>query len=457
MLQAAVAIPIAGGVPGIAAHGPALTAAPLAGHFTHDSVRLWLQASVAAVATVAFWPEHGRESEANRLDVPLPEESSYSAIAQITGLAAGTRYRYTILLDGRPTGLARAFRTAPRSGAPPAGFRVYLGSCAYTEDRSPNGNPYGDAFHIFDTMAASMQADSLPHFMLWLGDNLYLRPKGRLLGEADFASAARMEARYRAVREKDMLQRLFAATHHYAIWDDHDYGPDNSDQTFRFKAEALRLFRRYWPNPDMGSPDLPGIWTSFVHQDSEFFLLDDRYYRHDEKAPPGEGKSMFGPVQLAWLKQSLVKSTATFKLVCNGSQLLSEDENGHHSGWHSYPAERDAFLLWLAKEKIPGLLLLSGDRHNTQVFRFKHDGSPAVYEFSCSPLTSRLSKLSKRDRANPRYVAGLGVEQHNFGTLEFTGHGESRRIVASCFDSSGKQLWQRTLASTRTNAGGEPA
>ena len=142
--------------------------------------------------------------------------------------------------------------------------------------------------------------------------------------------------------------------------------------------------------------------------------------------------------------------------MCNGSQLLSEDENGHHSGWHNYRSERDAFLAWLARERIPGLLFITGDRHNTQVFRLKQDGAPVVYEFSCSPFTSRLSKLSKKDLANPRFVSGLGVEQRNFGTLELTGEGAARRIVASCFDSRGKQLWQRTLASATIDAGGEP-
>ena len=456
MLQAAVALPIAGHAPVFASAGAVLTATPVAGHFTHDRVRLWLQASKAAVATISCWPEQGRESDARRLEIRLMGEGACAAIAELRNLTPDTRYRFTVQLDGQATGLMHSFRTASPPGAAAAAFRIYLGSCAYTEAMSPNGNPYGGEFHIFDTMAGAMAADRLPHFMLWLGDNLYLRPSGKFLAEADFASVPNMEARYRAVRDMDMFRKVFAATHHYALWDDHDYGPDNADKTFRFKADALRLFKQYWPNPDMGSPDLPGTWTSFTHQDAEFFFLDDRYYRDHEKAAPGDGKAMFGPAQIAWLKTSLSRSPATFKLVCNGSQLLSEDQNGHHSGWHSYRSEREAFLAWLAEAKIPGLLFISGDRHNTQVFRLKQEGAPVVYEFSCSPFTSRLSMLSTKDRANPRYVAELGVEQRNFGTLEFAGRGESRRIVASCFDSNGRQLWQRTLAAATTDAGGEP-
>ncbi len=455
LLKASLTLPLA---PAAAmAADNRLAAEPLAGHFTHDSVRLWVQSTAPAWATVAWWPENGKEGDARSTGVALQESEGSTATLHLTGLAAGTRYHYRVQLDGDSARAAtpRAFRTAPAPGLPPAPFRVYLGSCAYTEAMSPAGNPYGAKFQIFDSIAARMQADTLPHFMLWLGDNLYLRPKGKFLGEADFAGATRMAARYREVRALPMFQKLFAATHHYALWDDHDYGPNDSDKSFVYKADALRLFRQYWPNPDMGSPALPGTWTSFAHQDAEFFLLDDRSYRDAEKAPPAADKSMFGAAQMSWLKSGLKRSKAMFKIVCNGSQLFSEDDNGHHSGWHNYSGERDDFLRWLAGEKLTGLLFLSGDRHNTQVFRIQPGDGPVAYEFSCSPFTSRLSKLSKKDRGNPRFVKGLGVEQHNFGTLEFAGSGSSRRIVAACFDADGKQLWQRTLASARTGPDGE--
>jgi alkaline phosphatase D len=295
-------------------------------------------------------------------------------------------------------------------------------------------------------MAAQMAADPLSHFMLWMGDNLYLRPQGRNKFVADFASAADMEARYRDVRSKPFLQKLFAATHHYAIWDDHDYGPNNSFKNFPLKEDSLRLFKRYWPNPDMGSKELPGTWCRFSHQDAEFFLLDDRYYRDDEEAPPSETKAMFGPAQMAWLKSGLKASRANFKLIAGGDQFLSENKNGVYSGWHSYQTERDDFLDWLRREKIPGIIFLSGDRHNTQVFKLDIDGGAPIYEFCSSPLTSRLSKLSKTEWANPRLVKELALEKRNFGTLEFSGEPGARKVIARCFDSRGELQWTRELA-----------
>jgi alkaline phosphatase D len=301
-------------------------------------------------------------------------------------------------------------------------------------------------------MASRMAQDPLPHFMLWLGDNLYFRSPSSNGAAGEYDKVEYMALRYREVRAKPMLQRLFAATQHYAIWDDHDYGPNNANKEFALKHDSLRLFREYWPNPEMGCQDLPGTWTRFRHQDAEFFLLDNRFNRDSEKAPPDAAKAMFGPAQMDWLKHSLRASTATFKLVAGGTQFLSENRNGAQSGWHSYQAERDDFLGWLAKERITGVALLSGDRHNTQMFRHvvvpenAGTGSGIILnEFSCSPMTSKLIKLSKTDWENPRLDKDCAVEARNYGTLECSGKGSERKLTARCFDADGKLLWTRVL------------
>ena len=92
----------------------------------------------------------------------------------------------------------------------------------------------------------------------------------------------------------------------------------------------------------------------------------------------------------------------------------------------------------------------------TQVFRLAQSGVPTVYEFSCSPLTSRLSKLDRHERANPRLVKELTVEKRNFGSLEFSGYGVERKLIARCFDSNAKLLWEKLIASARFSGSGEP-
>jgi alkaline phosphatase D len=440
VLKSAALLPLAAS-PLAASAAPAVSGTPVAGHFTHDSVRLWLQSTEEATAVVRYWPEGQGEERAASVKAALFKATGYIETLELRGLAPGTVYRYRVALAGGGSAAGR-FRTLPAPGSQPGDFRVYLGSCAYTEAYTRGGNPYGANHHIFDTMAARMSEDALPHFMLWLGDNLYLRGPSTGLGiPAEYTTPAHMEVRYKDVRSQLQLRRLFAATHHYAIWDDHDYGANNSDKSFEFKDASLKLFEAYWPNPPMGSRESPGTWCGFTHQDAEFFLLDSRYNRDPEKAPPDPAKAMFGPQQMAWLKRGLAESKAAFKIVAGGSQLLSQGPNGVHSGWHSYATERDGFLAWLGANPVKGLVLLSGDRHNTQLFR-----EGGVHEFSCSPLTSKASPLDKGEWENPRLDKECVVETQNFGTLEFSGRGASRQVTARAHDPDGKPLWTRVLA-----------
>ena len=51
-------------------------------------------------------------------------------------------------------------------------------------------------------------------------------------------------------------------------------------------------------------------------------------------------KTMLGVAQLDWLKQALAASTATFKFIANGSQLLNDVNR--FEGWQNFKTEREA-------------------------------------------------------------------------------------------------------------------
>ena len=161
---------------------------------------------------------------------------------------------------------------------------IAIGSCFFLADADPRwgGADYGGEYEIFDAIAAAQ-----PDLMLWLGDNLYLQ-------RPDFLDPASMAARYRRQRAFEPLQRLLTAAPQLAIWDDHDYGPNDSDASYVLKGETLKLFQRYWPNPSYGLPDVPGAFGFAQYGDVLLFLLDDRYYRSPNRWPDGPDKTMFG-------------------------------------------------------------------------------------------------------------------------------------------------------------------
>ena len=292
---------------------------------------------------------------------------------------------------------------------------------------------FGGGFGIFDTIASHK-----PAFMLWLGDQIYLR-------ETDIHSPTGIAYRYRHMRSFPPLQNLLRSTHHVAIWDDHDYGPNNENRSWIFKDMALQQFKQYWANPSYGLNELPGIFSVVSYGDVDFFLLDDRFYRDDGKNPDQPEKSMFGKDQLSWLKNALLASTASFKIVAGGSQFF--DAQPDAEGWHHFPQEREAFLKWFRSAKPKGVLFLSGDRHLTKMLRYNQNVPYPLYELTCSPLTSGAVD-SWRETPVSWAIQGTIVGKRNFCSLSFGHENSKRNLHIEVFDTQGTKLWDRSISRT---------
>lgn len=396
---------------------------------------LWVQADGAARVAAEFQRD-GEPGPVRRIEAPVRAAEDFVAHLRLTGLEPGTRYRYTVLVDGRAAGEPGTFSTQPlwQFRTEPPDVAIAFGSCFYVNDRfSRPGPAWGGDFRIFDAIAAQS-----PDLMLWLGDNVYFRPP-------EWTSLEGMSARYRAQRSIPELGRLLRAAAHLATWDDHDYGPNDSDGSFTQKAAALEAFKRYWPNPSYGMPGIPGVFGQATLGDVDLFLLDNRFHRYPNRYPPTAAKAMFGPAQLEWLKQALVSSRATFKIVAAGGQFWNRANR--FEAFHDFPAEQKALADWLAETRVPGVLFLSGDRHFGGLWRIARPGLYPLYEFTSSPLTARaFADPPAEERTNPDLVADTLVTQRNFGMLRVSGPREARVLTLAAYDAGGRQLWQRRIA-----------
>lgn len=403
------------------------------GYADVTSALVWIQASAPGPITVAWRPE-GDERE-RRIELAATAERESIVVARLTGLAPGGSARYSVEGGGeRREGVVRAqahFEDA--KAAPPV--TIAIGSCYFLNDENgmrPRDRDYGGEEHIFDAIA-----DKRPDVMLWLGDNVYLRRQ-------EYHDTAAMAARYRAQRAAPPLRRLLTATSHLAIWDDHDFGPNDADGSFTLKGETLRLFRLYWANPGYGLPETPGIFGVASAADVDFVLLDGRYHRTHPRLPDGPDKTMFGAAQLAWLRSALLNARGSVKLVANGSQFWNAASR--FEGLHQFPGEQKALHDFLLAQRIPGLLFLSGDRHFTELLRIDRPGAYPLHEFTSSPLTSRAwEKPEARERDNPQVVPGTLVGRRQFGLIRVTGPGDDRRIALESYDAKGALLWRHEL------------
>lgn len=398
------------------------------------SAVLWIQADAPAAVVVSWQPEG--EAGERRVELVAGAATDNVVVARLTGLKPGTTTAYRVEAGAeRRTGVVRAQPHWEKPGAAPE-LSFALGSCFFLADPDPiwPGADYGAGFAIFDAIAAQK-----PDAMLWLGDNVYLQ-------QQDFYDPAAMAARYRRQRGFAPLQGLLAATSHLALWDDHDYGPNDGDASYVLKGETLKLFQRYWPNPSFGLPDAPGTFGMAHYGDVLFFLLDDRWYRSPDAWPDGPDKTMFGARQLEWLKQALVAAPrSALKVVAAGGQFWPRASR--FEGWHRYGAERAAFAEWLVRARIEGVVFLSGDRHFGELVKIERPDAYPLYEFTSSPLTSRPpARLDRTDAANPDVVPGTLVVKRQFGMLRVFGPGNDRRIAFEARDTDGTLLWRQELA-----------
>jgi alkaline phosphatase D len=415
-----------------------LRSGPMVGYGEQREVMLWVQTTRPADVQLRYWPVD--QPTNSRLSPPVYTTAAADHIARflLTGLAPGTRFNYELYLDGaltaRPYRLA--FQTQPHwqwRTDPPA-FTVAFGSCAYVNEEifDRPGKPYGSDYEIFTALAAQQ-----PDLMLWLGDNTYYR-------EPDWFSEAGMRHRYAHTRALPELQALLGATHHYAIWDDHDYGPDNADRSYRMRQTTLKIFQDYWANPGYGSAEVPGVFTRFEWGDIEFFLLDDRYHSSPIAMPDSPQKVMFGEAQMQWLMESLVSSRAPFKIIAGGNQMLNP--LNPYEAFSKYRHEQQKFLQWIQTLKISGVLFLSGDVHQSELIRITPKDFYPLYDFTSSSLTAGLNR-SDRELKNPALVPGTLVnDAHSFGLLRFEGPRTDRRVTLECYDKDGKKRWQHQIA-----------
>ncbi len=250
-----------------------LEAGPMLGYVEMQEANLWIQTTEPASFELKYWKKNSDQTRKRSFSNKTRATNSNTAHIKLVNLDYGTTYRYELYLDGEKISLSydTEFTTQQlwqwRKAAPD--FTVAMGSCLYINDKKYDrpGEPYGKGVSILEEIQ-----EQEPDIMLWLGDNVYYR-------EPDFYSKSRMDYRYRDARNTPEMQPLLAEAINLATWDDHDYGPNNSDRSYRMREESRDIFKRYWANPGYGISDTKGVFTKYKYSDVEFFFMDDRYHR----------------------------------------------------------------------------------------------------------------------------------------------------------------------------------
>ena len=330
-----------------------LDSGPMVGHTTHNRASIWALDHGAKNLKFSLLEENGLTNETTAA-AGIHDVFRH----QFTDLKPATKYRYQITT---PSGevVAGGFTTAPEPDKPTR-FTYAVTSCM-------------DAKRFPEQIAWDLALEKDPDFHLLVGDNVYA-------DSTRFDVLLEHHLKQRAVPN---FARFIATRPNYAVWDDHDYGPNDSHGATPGKEDSLKAFKTLWANPSYGLPETPGVFHTFKRGDVEFFMLDGRYYRTDERAPKTPGKTQFGEAQLDWLFDSLRKSKATFKVIVKGYDIMST----------RYPDETKKIAGRIRKEGISGIFFHSGDIHRNE---FKQQDHGMGY-----PMTQITSSGIARNPVRP--------------------------------------------------------
>jgi alkaline phosphatase D len=406
---------------------PRLAAGPMVGHVSDSSARVWVQLEQPAAVSLELRPAGTTEWQALQGPYALARARPDRRLAvtlTASGLAPATLYEYRLTANGQPLSAAteQSFRTPPLAGEP-EDLRIAFGSCI-DADSDPDPRIFAAAGRL------------RPDVFLFIGDNVYFGD-----ARAEWDQPELMWERYRQGRALASLQPLLRRTASYATWDDHDFGPNDSDKLYPYRDVALSIFSTYWANPAYGSGGAKGVWYRFTRGRVELFVLDNRYHRDPRGAPDDEHKSQLGPEQRAWLQDVLPKSRATFKILVSGGQVLSR----YHpfESFDEYRHERQWLLGLIERHRIAGVVLLSGDRHLGEVLRWMPPEVPyPLYELTSSPLSAGIaSTMPPPDAEVPERLPGSLVRVKNFGELLFSEMGSADpRLVLRLRGEDGEPL-----------------
>lgn len=410
--------------------------------------------------------------------VHVKAADDWAGQVRLDGLAPARRYSYRVRFD--PGGLrARgSFRTPPAE-TEAASVRLAFGGDVAGQNVCRDAV---EGFPILDTIRAWQ-----PDVFVGLGDMIYADnacAATGLYGNAQlpgaFGPAIDVEdfwAHWRYNRGDTASRRLLASTSYIGVWDDHevinDFGPLTDlgpappyPPDLHLLPIGLRAFLDYTP-----VASAPRLYRSLRWgRHLELFVLDTRSYRDPNYAPdnPQQPKTMLGREQLAWLKQGLASSDATWKVIISSVPMSIPTgfppTNGR-DGWAGFDQptgfenELLDILRFMAEHGIDNPVWITTDVHFAEAFRytpFPQDPDFAVHEIVTGPLNAGIFPNRNVDPTlNPEVLFFHGPatsadvtswEQakrwFNFGTLEVGAGGE---LTAEVVDTAGQPQFSLTL------------
>ncbi|HBR93578.1 MAG TPA: hypothetical protein DEA90_05375 [Opitutae bacterium] len=416
-----------------ALHG-ALVNGPMLSHLDMREAKIWLQTDEPSVVRIAY-AANGNDAELTwSSPVQTRNTLAHTAVVTLDQVEPGIHYSYRVELNGELVTSPAHFNSPANyfDRSPPPDFKIAVAGAHYAveEGFEPPYQTLGAGYDIFNSIA-----DSKPALMVWAGNTAHLR-------RSDWTTQSGYLKRFAQARALPQLKQLLQSIPHYATWGEADFGAPHGGQRSTTRPIAERSFKAFWPRPIQVS-QLDGVATQFRYADVDFFMLDVRSYRNDT---PNASTRMqiLGEEQIAWLRQALIQSTASFKLIIAGAPILNPADSRSNLSYAE--SEHTEFLQMLREERIAGLFFISGGKSYGELTRLVHASSYNLYDLTVGPLTARPG--DNEDELNFFRQPGSSTFERHFALIEFSGPEEDRVLTMRVLSMEGKELWNRSVSAS---------
>lgn len=335
----------------------------------------------------------------------------------IDGLQPNSQQYYRVQVDGEDEFFQGQFRTTPVENQA-SNWTVAAASCAGTLSEYPGVGDVLNSGRISNHPVFNAIASTNPTQFVHMGD-IHYYDIGSGVHVPIPTSGEGWESTFRRAWD-DVLtqpnqQLLYANVATPYFYDDHDFGPNDSDGTSAGRDYVTRAYRDYWPHYPLeaGSGSEP-IYQSWMMGRVLWMALDVRADRSPNAALDTEEKGMLGEAQLAWIRSTLATTQAQALVLVSGSQWIRSGADT----WSRFEYERQRLLGILEETGFLGrMIIVSGDTHELAIDTGSNSrGNIPVFQFA---------SLDSNHSANPSNIYDTGPSR--------PGRGQWGRI--SCIDT----------------------
>jgi hypothetical protein len=354
-----------------------------------------------------------------------PSTATTNGVAKftLTGLDPDTLYTVAVESHGEPcAGPVGSFRTAP-SG--PASFLFAFA---------------GDAVNGSNSAVFTEILEKDPLFFVHLGDMHY--------SNISTNSPELFDAAIDEILSAPNQAELYRTRGLVGVWDDHDYGANNSNGSSASKPAACATYRARWPHYPLAESD--SIYHTFKIGRVRFIVTDQRSAAGANGLTDNSSKSMLGTAQKTWFKDLIQNSTDELIVwVCPRTFGAVPTALADH--WGGFTTERTELADHI-KTYAPGrVVVLSADMHAAGMddgtnHDFATGGGCPLPTFQAAPLDTPTQGAYGGGTYSE---GGLFTNNGQFGTMEVDDTGGSTiGVTWRLYDSSGTLLTSHTFTVT---------